>query len=126
MRHSDGRIQNSEIIVDLRGGRDGRAWIGRGDPLLDGNGGRESLDMIDIGLLHLIEKLPRIRRKTLDITALPLGKKRVKGQRGLPRTTWPGDHHHLIAGDIQREIAEIMLPRPLDPDDSCVSHYLIG
>ncbi len=39
--------------------------------------------MINIGLLHLIEKLARIGREGLDIAALAFGKDGVKGQATL-------------------------------------------
>ena len=48
--------------------------------LLDGDGRRNAFDAIHARLVHAIEELARIGRKRLDIPALPLGKKRVKGK----------------------------------------------
>ena len=69
-----------EVIVNLRGGGDGRARVAAGAALLDRDGRREALDEIDVRLLHLVEKLPGIDGKALDIAPLPLGVEGIEGQ----------------------------------------------
>ena len=71
-------VKHAEVIVNLRDRGDGRARIRRAVPLLDGDGGREALDEIDIGLLHLIEKLPRVGREALHVAALAFGVESVE------------------------------------------------
>ena len=39
--------------------------------LLDGNRWRQTLDQIDVRLVHHLQKLPCIGRKRLDVAALP-------------------------------------------------------
>ena len=70
-----------EIIVDLGQRADGRA--GRADVvlLLDGDGGRDAVDVIDGGLVHAVEKLADVGREGLDVTALALGIEGVESER---------------------------------------------
>ena len=81
--------------------------------------------MIHIGLLHLVEKLPCVGREALHIATLPLGKERIEGKRGLPRTARPGDDDELVAGNLDVKVAQVVLPRPLDADDIGVTHERI-
>src|SRR5205809_149078 len=85
VRLTNGGEKNSQVIVYLSRGRDGRPWIGAGATLLDRDGGRQSFDEIDIRLFHLIEELPRVRGEALDVTPLALRIKSVESQRGFPR-----------------------------------------
>ena len=117
VRTSHGGKKQPQVIINLRRGRDGRTRIGPGSPLLDGNGGRQSFDVIHIRLLHLIEKLPGIGRQTLHIFALPLGIEGVKRQRGFPRSAQSRNHHQLVAGDLDIKILQVVLSRPLDAND---------
>ena len=57
----------------------------RGGLLLDGDGGRQAVDLVDVRLLHHLEELARIGREALDIAALALGIDGVEGERGLAR-----------------------------------------
>ena len=73
--------QQTQIVVNLRGGGDGRSRIRAGAALLDGNGRRESFDVIDLGFLHLIEELARVGGEGFDVLALSFGKDSVERQR---------------------------------------------
>ena len=53
-------VQQSEVVVDLGRGGNGRAGIMPAGSLLDGNGGREALDGLDIRLVQLVKELPGI------------------------------------------------------------------
>src|SRR5260370_234101 len=61
-RMADAREQQAQVIIDLGDGGDGRARIARGRLLLDRNRRRESLDRIDVRLLHLLQELARVGR----------------------------------------------------------------
>ena len=80
MGHTDGRVEDAEVIVDLGRGGDGRAGIRRGDALLDSDRGRESLNVIHLRLLHLVEELTRIGGEALDIATLAFGEEGVEGE----------------------------------------------
>jgi len=116
------RIKNAQIVVYFRSRRDGRTGVASGRTLLDGDGRREPFNEIDIGLLHLVEKLPGVGRKALDVTALALGVKGIEGKGGFARTAQAGHHDQLLARDFQRQIFEIMLSRACDFDCIC-SHF---
>ena len=85
-RMADAREQQAQVIIDLGDGGDGRARIARGRLLLDRNRRRESLDRIDVRLLHLLQELARVGRERLDVAPLAFGVNRVEGERRLART----------------------------------------
>ena len=73
-----------QIVVNLGNGADGGARIVRGGFLFNGNGRRQPLDVIHVGLFHQRQELPGVGRQRLDVAALALGVQRVEGQRELP------------------------------------------
>ena len=107
--HADAREQQAQIVVDLGDRADGRARIARGGLLLDGDGGRQALDVIDIRLLHQFQELARIGRQRLDIAALALGIDGVEGERGLARAGQAGQHGQRVARNLDVDILEIVL-----------------
>ena len=62
--------------------------------------GREPLDELDVGLVHLTEELAGVGREALDVAALALGVDGVKGQRGLARARESGEDHELVARNL--------------------------
>ena len=90
-RVADARPEQPQVVVDLGRRADGRARrLGR-VLLLDRDGGREPVDRVDVGLLHALEELARVRRQRLDVAALSFGVDGVERQRGLTRSRRPGD-----------------------------------
>ena len=112
--NADPRPQQPHIVVDLGDGADRRARVLRGGLLLDGDGGRQPVDVVDVGLLHHVEELAGIGRQRLDIATLTLGIDGVEGERGLARARQPGDHHELFARQLDRDVLEIVLARAAD------------
>ena len=84
-----------EIIIDLGQRADRRA--GRADVvlLLDGDGGRDAIDVIDGGLVHAVEKLADVGREGFDVAALALGIEGVESERRFARTGWASDDGEL-------------------------------
>src|SRR5206468_3838343 len=80
-----------------------------------------SLDRVHLGLLHLLEELPGVRRQRLHVTPLTLGIDGVGGERRFAGAREPGDHDELIARDLEIDVLEIVLAGPSD-DDPIVSH----
>lgn len=111
------RVEQAQVVVNLRGGRNGRARVGPTGPLLNGDGRRQPLDVVDLRLLHLVEELPSVGRKTLHILALPLREQGVEGQRRLPGTAGTRDDHQAVSRDLQRKVLEVVLPRSDDADE---------
>ena len=114
--HADARPQQPHVVVDLGDGADGRARVARGGLLLDRDGGREAVDLVDVRLLHHLEELARIGGQALDVAALALGIDRVEGERRLARAGQAGEHHQLVARDLHVDVLEIVLARAADGD----------
>ena len=112
--------QQPQVIVDL--GHRGHRAAGVADacPLVNGNCRLQSVDDVHVGPLELVQELPRIDRKALDILALSLGIKRVVGQRTLARPAGPGDDHQPVARNVQIHVPQIMHPRAANADTFAV------
>jgi len=85
--------------------------------LLDRDGGGQPLDQIDVGLVHQLEELTRVRRQGLDIAPLSLGILNVQKPARIFRAAEAGDHHDLAPRYIKRNVLEIVLARADDSDD---------
>src|SRR5689334_4559376 len=68
------------VITDFRHRPHRRAGGSDRITLFDSDGRRYAFDAIDLRLVHPVQELARVRRKGLDVPALPLGKKSVKGK----------------------------------------------
>src|SRR3954464_9545317 len=86
VRSAGSRVQKPEVIVDLCHRPDRGARIMAGGFLLDGDRGRQSLDGVNVGLLHQTEELTGVTRQGFHVPALALGIYGVEGERRLPRT----------------------------------------
>ena len=124
--HADARPEKPHIVVDLGDGADGRARIARGGLLLDGNGGREAVDLVDVRLLHHLQELPRVSREAFHIAALALGIDGVEGERGFARAGQAGEHHEPVARDVEVDIFKIVLARAADGDHAGVTVLAAG
>jgi hypothetical protein len=111
IRHADARKQQPHVIVDLGDRADRRAWIAAGGLLLNGDRRRQPVDVVDIGLLHHLEELPRIGRQALDIAALALGIDGVESQRRFSGARQPREDDQRIPGDRQIDVLEVVLAR---------------
>jgi hypothetical protein len=76
----------------------------RGRFLLNGNGGRQAFDVIDIRLFHQGQKLACIGRQRFNIAALAFGIKGVEGEGGLAGAGQAGNHHELVAGQVEVDV----------------------
>jgi len=97
-------IQQAQVIMYLRHRTHGGAGVPAGAFLVDGNGGRKTVDIVHIRLFHLTEEHARVRRKALHIPALSFGIDRVENERGFARAGNAGEYHELVARDLQRNI----------------------
>ena len=82
--------------------------------LLDGDRRREALDVIELRLLHLADELPGVGAEAFDVAPLAFGVDRVHGQRALARAARPAADGHLVAGDLDVDALEIVLPGAAD------------
>ena len=115
-------VEQAQVVVDLGDGADGGAGVlGRG-LLVDRDRGRQALDEVDVGLVHLAEELAGVRRQRLDVAALALGEDRVEGQAGLAGPGQAREHDQGVARKVERDVLEVVLPGT--PDDELVGHWL--
>ena len=60
--------------------------------------------------------MTRIGREGFHVAPLALGVERVKGQAGFPRATHTGDNRELPEGDIEIDVAQVVLADSAQPD----------
>jgi len=84
--------------------------------LVNRNGRLQAGDAVHIGSVKLPQKLPGMQRKRLDVLPLSLGKDGIEGKRTLSATARTCYDDKLVPGDVQRQIFEVMRPRPFDVD----------
>ena len=107
----DTRIQESQIVVNLRNCPDRRAWIFRGGFLIDCNGRRQSFDLVHIRLADTVEELSGIGGERLDIAALPFGVEGIERQRTLAAAADTGDDYKGVFGYFKVDIFQIVFTR---------------
>ena len=69
-------------------------------------------------LLHLADELPGVGAEAFDVAPLALGIDRVHGQRGLARSARPAADGQLVAGNIDVDVLEVVLPGAADLDEA--------
>ena len=114
--HADARPQQPHVVVDLGDGADRRARVFRGGLLLDRNRRRQPVDLVDIGLLHHLQELPRIGRQRLDVAALAFGIDGVERERGFAGARQAREHHQLVARNFDVDVFQIVLARAANGD----------
>ena len=72
--------KQTQIIVNLRNGTHSRPRVFGGGLLINGNGGRQSVNGVHIRLVHLPQKLPGIAGKALHISSLAFRINGIKGK----------------------------------------------
>ena len=78
--------------------------------------GRQAAEVIDVGLGHLAEELAGVAGQRLDVAPLALGVERVEGQRALARAADAGEDDQLVAGQVEVDVAEVVLAGAADDD----------
>ena len=116
--------EDAQKVVDLRHRAHGGTGIARGALLFQRDGRGKALDLLHVRLVHLGQELPGIGRKGFHIAALALGIDDIEGQGGLAGTGGPADHHQLVAGDVQADVLEVVLPGFFDMDAGIVHGLL--
>jgi len=106
--------EEAEIIVDLGDGPDGTAGIVAPLLLIDKDGRRQTLNLIDIGLVHDAEELAGVGAEGFDIAALAFGIDSVVSHTRLAATGDTGEDHELVFGESQIDVLEIVLTGSLD------------
>ena len=118
--HADAGEEQAQVVVDLGDGADRRPRVAGRRLLVDGDGRGQALDEVDVGLVHLAEELAGVGAQRLDVAPLALGVDRVEGQAGLARAGQAGEHDEPLAGQLDVDVLEVVLPGA--PDDELVGH----
>ena len=105
-----------EVIVDLGEGPDGGAGGADVVFLLDGDGGRNTVDVVHSRLVHPVEKLSDVGREGLDVAALAFGVEGMKRERGFSRAGWTCDDRQFAERNIEVEATEIVLATTTEGD----------
>ncbi len=116
VRHSDPRPQQAHVIVDFGDRGDGRARVAAGGLLLDRDRRRQSVDMLDVGLLHHLEELAGVGAEALDVAALSFRVDGIEGEARFARSAEARDHRQALAGDIDVDPLEVVLARAANAD----------
>ena len=111
VRDADGGVQKPQIVVNFRDRADRAARAASGGFLVDGNGRAQTVDGIDIGPLHLIEKLPGIGRQRFDVPPLAFRVNGVERQRRLSRSAQASNHRQTIPRNAHTDVLQVVLPR---------------
>ena len=108
--------QQPEIVVDLGNGAYRGARVVGDAFLIDGDGGRQALDVFHVRLVHPAQELARVGRQRLDVAALSLGVDGVERQRALAGAGDAGDDYELVARDGDVDVLEVVLARSANHD----------
>ena len=111
-------VEEAEVVVDFGDGTDGGTRAAAGGFLLDGDGGREAVDGVDVGALHLIEELAGVGGEGFDVAALAFGVDGIEGKGRLAGAGETGDDGEGVARDADIDVAQVVLARAADGDVS--------
>ena len=110
----DGSVEDSEVVVYLGHGSDDGARVAACRSLLDGDRRGKTLDLLDVGLLHAVEELPRVGGERLDVAALPFRVESVEGKRRLAASRKPRNNSERVAGNRYVDPPQVVNPSILD------------
>ena len=102
--------------ADRRSARSAAAVGGHGD------GGRNAVNPLGLGLFQAVEELAGVGRKALDVAALSLGIERIEGQAALAAAAEPAEHDELAVRDVQIDRFEVMDSHPAQRNVSRNGH----
>ena len=111
VRDADPREQQAQVVVDLGDRADGRARVARGALLVDRDGRRQPVDLVDVRLLHLAQELAGVGAQALDVAALALGVDRVEGEAALAAAGQAGDDDEPVARERDVDVLEVVFAR---------------
>ena len=110
------RHEDPQIVVDLGHRADSAAGRAAAVFLLDGDGRREALDVVEFRFLHLADELPGVGAEAFHVASLPLGVDGVHGQGTLARAAGPATDGQLVAGDVDVDALEVVFAGAADLD----------
>jgi hypothetical protein len=122
VRLAHAREQQPQVVVDLRDGPDRRARVARRALLVDGDRRRQAVDLVDVRLLHLAEKLAGVGGETLDVATLALGVDRVEGEAALAASGQPRDDDEPVPRERDGDVLEVVFAGTAN-DELVLGHF---
>ena len=119
----DAGKEHAQVVVNLRACAHRRTRVAARHLLLNGDGRRQTLDVVAFGLVHTAQKLAGVGREALHVAPLPFGIERVESQRRFTRARESGNHHQFVARDVYVDVFEVVHPCALHAD--AVVHVLL-
>ena len=116
MHAADAGEEQPQVVVDLGDRADRRARVLRRALLVDADRRRQPVDLVDVGLLHLAEELPRIGGQGLDVAALALGVDRVERKARLAAAGQAGDDDQAVARHLDVDVLQVVFAGTADHD----------
>ena len=111
VRGAYARVEQAQVVVDLGDGAHRGAGVAARGLLVDRDRGRQAIDGVEVGLVHLSQEHAGVAREGLNVAALPLRVDGVERQARLARAREARDHHELVAGYGDVHVAEVVLAR---------------
>jgi hypothetical protein len=114
-------VQHPQQVRQRGDAPDARPRRRRPPLLLERDGRREAVDLVDLRRLHLVEQPPRVRVDRLEVPPLRLGVERPERERRLARPGHAGEDDERVAWDADVDVLEVVLAGPADVDEAVVS-----
>ena len=118
------RVKHPQQIGQRRDAADRGSGRRRAALLLQRHRRRQPLDRIHLGHRHLVEKAPGVRRDGFEVAPLGFRIQRPEGQRRLSGSGHAGEHHQRIAGNLERDVLEIVLAGSANPHEAAVGFHI--
>ena len=109
--------EDLHVVVDLGHRAHGRSRVLDRMGLVDGDGGRNPVDLLDQWLVHAIQELPGVGGEAFDVPPLSLGVEGVEGERGFSRAGDSGDGDQASERDVDVEVLEVVLAGAADANE---------
>ena len=119
---SHAREEQAQVVKDFRRRGHGGARIARGIFLSDGHRGRDAGHLVNVGLLHALQKLARVRRKRFHVAPLPFRVHRVERQARFARAGNARHHRQAVVGNIKIDVLQVVDARSAHSNGVVVGH----
>lgn len=103
------RKEKENIVVDLGECEKSRKRIEDCSIMIDGNGGRKEVNMVEIRFMNNLEKMERIGWKDLEIEEMELGIDSIERKRGFERERKKSNKDKIVERKIEIEIFKIVI-----------------
>jgi len=114
--HPELDVEQPQEMIDLGESRDRALVSAAAGALLDGHGGWNAEDGVDIGPRCGLHELPGVGVQGLEVTPLPLGEKNIESQGALAAPRHAGDHGESIETQAHVDVLEIVFAGTVNLD----------